>query len=202
MEIFVLLFMVVAFGAYQLKAKTQRKRIALLASHLGRYQVEKLMESLTQGYLRALGEKDPERQTQIWNMLAVSEEQLVDQFQRFAADFSTVDVADARVSKLPVFLPEADRFFPDNTFDMRKMLNVHAQGIERVVKNTQGRSPRDKAYTLSAELFLMQHSCHWYCRSKSIASARMLARHQTPYAQLLASVDPQTREAYLAVIGR
>ena len=202
MEIFVLLLMVAAFGAYQLKSKTQARRIGLLASHLGRYQVEKLMESLTDGYLRALGEKDPERQAQIWNMLAVSEEQLADQFRRFAADFSAVDVADARVSKLPVFLPEADRFFPDNTFDMRKMLNVHAQGIERAVKNTQGRLPRDKAYTLSAELFLMQHSCHWYCRSKSIASARMLARHQTPYAQLLASVDPDTREAYLAVIGR
>lgn len=202
MEIFVLLLMVAAFGAYQLKSKTQKKRIALLASHLGRYQVEKLMESLTEAYLRALGEKDPERQSQIWNMLATSEEQLVEQFRRFAADFSAVDVTDARVSKLPVFLPEADRFFPDNTFDMRKILSVHAQGMERAVRNDRGRAPRDKAYTLSAELFLMQHSCHWYCRSKAVASARMLARHQTPYAQLLASVDPQTREAYLAVIGR
>lgn len=202
MEIFVLLLMVAAFGAYQLKSKTQARRIGLLASHLGRYQVEKLMESLTEGYLRALGEKDPERQAQIWNTLVVSEQQLVDQFRRFAADFSSVDLTDARVSKLPVFLPESDRFFPDNTFDMRKMLTVHAQGIERAVKNDQGRTPRDKAYTLSAELFLMQHSCHWYCRSRAVASARMLARHQTPYAQLLASVDPQTREAYLAVTGR
>lgn len=202
MEIFVLLLMVAAFGAYRLKSKSQARRIALLASHLGRYQVERLMESLTGGYLRALGEKDPERQAQIWNMLAASEEQLVEQFRRFAADFSAVDLADARVSKLPVFLPEADRFFPDNTFDMRKMLNVHAQGIARAAGNAQGRTPRDKAYTLSAELFLMQHSCHWYCRSRAVASARMLARHQTPYAQLLASVDPQTREAYLAVIGR
>jgi hypothetical protein len=202
MEIFVLLLMVAAFGAYRLKARTQARRIALLASHLGRYQVEKLMESLTDGYLRALGEKDPERQTQVWNMLAVSEEQLVEQFRRFAADFSAVDLADARVSKLPVFLPEADRFFPDNTFDMREMLGVHAQGIARAAGNAQGRTLRDKAYTLSAELFLMQHSCHWYCRSRAVASARMLARHRTPYAQLLASVDPETREAYLAVIGR
>lgn len=202
MEIFLLLLMVAAFGAYQLKSKTQARRIALLASHLGRYQVEKLMESLTDGYLRALGEKDPERQAQIWNMLAASEEQLVDQFRRFAADFSAVDVAEARVSKLPVFLPEADRFFPDNTFDMREALSVHAQGITRAANNASGRSPRDKAYTLSAELFLMQHTCHWYCRSKAIASARMLARHQTPYQQLLESVDPETREAYLAMIGR
>lgn len=202
MEIFVLLLMVAAFGAYQLKSKSQAARIALLGSHLGRYQVEKLMESLTEGYLRALGEKDPERQAQIWAMLAVSEEQVADQFRRFAADFSSVDVTEARVSKLPVYLPESDRFFPDNTFDMREALSVHAQGIARAVKNDPGRAPRDKAYTLSAELFLMQHTCHWYCRSKAVASARMLARHQTPYAQLLASVDPQTREAYLAAIGR
>lgn len=202
MEIILLILVGVAFGAYRLKSKSQARRIALLASHLGRYQVEKLMENLTEGYLRALGEKDPERQAQIWNMLAASEEQLVEQFSRFAADFSAVDVADARVSKLPVFLPEADRFFPDNTFDMRRALAVHAQGIERTAKNAAGRSPRDKAYTLSAELFLMQHTCHWYCRSKAIASARMMARHRTPYQQLLESVDPRTREAYLAVIGR
>ena len=59
-----------------------------------------------------------------------------------------------------------------------------------------------EARALLAELYLMQHSCHWYCRSKTIASARMMARHRTPYQQLLESVDPQTREAYLAMIGR
>ena len=32
---------------------------------------------------------------------------------------------------------------------------------------------------MSAELFLMQHTCHWYCRSRAVASARMLARHKT-----------------------
>ena len=202
MEIFVLLLLLAAFGAYQLKSKTQARRIALLGSHLGKYQVEKLMESLTEGYLRALGEKDPERQSQIWKLLASSEVQLCEQFERFAADFSAVAAGDARVSRLPVFLPEADRFFPANTFDMRQVLAVHAQGIIRAVKNAAGRSPRDKAYTLSAELFLMQHSCHWYCRSRAVASARMLARHQTPYQQLLQSVDADTRTAYLAVIGR
>jgi hypothetical protein len=29
----------------------------------------------------------------------------------------------------------------------------------------------------------------------------MLARHQTPYAQLVASVAPQTRQAYCALVG-
>lgn len=202
MEIFVLLLMVAAFGAWQLKSENQARRMALLGSFLGRYQVEQRMENLIDAYLRALEEKDPQRQSRIWRMLALSEEQLCEQCRRFAADFSAVEEADARVSKLPAFLPETERFFPDNTFDMRRALVVHAEGMERAAKNAQGRTPRDKAYTLSAELLLMQHTCHWYCRSKAVASARLLARHQTPYQQLLASVDPETRQAYLAVIGR
>lgn len=202
MEIFVLLLMIAALGAWQLKSKNQAMRMALLDGFFGRYQVEKRMENLIEAYLRALEEKDPERQARLWAMLALSEQQLCGQFRRLAADFSAVDEADARVSKLPAFLPETDRFFPANTFDMRRALVVHAEALERAAKNAQGRAPRDKAYTLSAELLLMQHTCHWYRHSKAVASARMLARHQTPYQQLLASVDPETRRAYLAMIGR
>lgn len=202
MEILVLLLMVAALGAWQLKSQNLARRMALLGGFLGRYQVERRMENLIEGYLKALEEQDPEQQTRLWNTLALSEEQLCEQLRRFAADFSAVDEAEARVSKLPAFLPETDRFFPDNTFDMRRALVVHAEGMERAAKNEAGRSPRDKAYTVSAELLLMQHTCHWYCRSRAVASARMLARHQTPYEQLLACVDPETRQAYLAVIGR
>ncbi len=202
MEIFVLLLMIAAFGAWQLKSEHQARRMALLGNLLGRYPLEKRMENLMDAYLGALEENDPERQARLWHMLALSEQQLCEQLRRFAADFSAVDEEEARVSKLPAFLPESDRFFPDYTFDMRRALVVHAEAVERAANNVQGRSPRDKAYTLSAELLLLQHSCHWYRRSRAVASARMLARHQTSYPQLLASVDPQTREAYLAVIGR
>ncbi|MDI1339863.1 hypothetical protein [Polaromonas sp.] len=202
MEILVLLLMVTAFGAWQLKSENRTRRVALLDGFLGRYQLDKRMENLIEGYLKALEEKDLEEQTLLWATLALSEQQLCEQLRRFAADFSAVDEAEARVSKLPAFLPETDRFFPDNTFDMRRALVVHAEGMERAEKNAQGRSPRDKAYTVSAELLLLQHTCHWYCRSRAVASARMLARHQTSYQQLLASVDPETRQAYLAVIGR
>lgn len=173
METFVLLLMVAALGAWQLKSENQARGVALLGSFLGHYQLEKRMESLTEGYLRALGEKDTERQAQIWNMLAAAEEELVEQFGRFAADFSAVVIADARVSKLPVFLPEADRFFSKNTFDMRKALAVHAAGIARVAKNTQGRTARDKAYTLSAELFLMQHRLNWKAMQSVLARCLM-----------------------------
>lgn len=42
-------------------------------------------------------------------------------------------------------LPYADKIFPSTTFDMRKALAIHAQGISRVATNTDQRSPRDKA---------------------------------------------------------
>lgn len=192
----------IAFGAHLFKSRYQARRIALLGSHLVQFQIEKLMENLTQGYLRALGESDPERRAQVWNLLASTEEALCNQFKRFAADFARVDAEETRVSKLPIALPYADRIFPAATFDLREMLQIHAQGIEAAAHNAAGRSLRDKAFTMSAELFLMQHSCHWFCKSKAVASARMLARHQTSHAQLLAAVSPSTRKAYSALIGR
>jgi hypothetical protein len=46
----------------------------------------------------------------------------------------------------------------------------------------------------------MQHTCHWFCRSRMIANARMLAQHQTPYARALEAVGAQTRADYLALV--
>lgn len=199
MDIF-LLAILIATGVFVLNAKQQRQRIVLLAGFLGNYQIEKLMENLTEGYLRALGESDPERREQVWSLLRTTELQLSEQFTRFATEFARVDPELTRVSTLALALPFADQWLPRATFDMRKALAIHAQGIERVVRNDAGLSLRDKAFTLSAELFLMQHTCHWFCKSKTIASARLLARHQTPYEQVLASVDPETRNAYLALL--
>ena len=200
MDIF-LLATLIATGVFVLNAKQQRQRVVLLASYLGNYQIEKLMENLTEGYLRALGESDPERREQVWNLLRTTELQLSEQFTRFTADFTRVDAALARVSTLPLALPYADRWLPSASFDMRQALAIHAQGIERAVRNESGLSLRDKAYTLSAELFLMQHPCHWFCKSRAIASARLMARHKTPHAQVLASVTPATRAAYIALLG-
>lgn len=190
-------------GAYVLKSREQARRIALLGSHLGEYQIEKLMESLTQGYLRCLGEDDPERRDQIWNLLASSEQSVSSQFGRFAAGFaSKVDESEARVSKLPIAVPYADKLLPAATFDLRKALAIHARGIAGAADNVQQLSPKAKAFTMSAELFLMQHTCHWFCRSKTVASARMMARHQTSYALLLDSVSPTTRAAYQTLVGK
>lgn len=200
MQILVLLILMAA-AAYLLKSRDEKQRIALLGSHLGQYQIEKLMESLTEGYLRALGEDDPQRREQIWNLLHISEVQLAEQFTRFATEFAAVDAAQARVSTLAIGLPYAAQLFPAATFDLRKVLSVHANGIASVVANTAQRPVKDKAYTLTAELYLMQHSCHWFCKSRALASARLLARHKTSYEQVLAAVSPQTRKAYGTLVG-
>ncbi len=196
-----MLAMFIAIGAHMLKSKYQRMRIALLGSHLGKYQIEKQMQSLTDGYLRALGEADPARRVQIFNVLADTETSLCDQLNRFAAEFSRVDEAQARVSKLALAIPYADRLFPAATFDLRKALAIHAQGIANAVKNGANRSPKARAFTVTAELFLLQHTCHWFCKSRVVASARMLGRQKTSYAQLVDSVAPDTRKAYCALTG-
>jgi hypothetical protein len=200
MEIFIAVTLV-AFAVQIAKAKEQRRRINLLGSHLSQYRIEKLMENLTQGYLRALGETDPERRAQIWGMLGTAEMELSEQFTRFAESFAKVWADQTLVSKLAFAFPYADKLFPRHTFDMRHALAVHAEGIAAAAENRRNLSLRDKAFTMSAELFLMQHTCHWFCRSKAVASARMMARHKTSYAQLIESVAPQTRAAYCQLAG-
>jgi hypothetical protein len=196
------LLAVIALGLFALKTIDQNQRIAVLGRHLGRYRVEALMKDLTEGYLRALGETDPERQAQIWNLMATTEAELCSQFSRFVSEFSQVDATSARVSKLPWPIPFASVLFPVATFDVRKALSVHATGLAHAEQNSAGQHAKGKAFTMSAEMLLMQHTCHWFCRSKATASVRMMARHQTSYDQLLASVAPSTREAYCALTGQ
>ena len=188
-----------AVGSFLLKSGEQRQRIALLGQHLARFQIEKLMERLSEGYMRALSEKDPERRQQIWQLQQATETTLASQFQRFAADLAKEAPAPFRVNRIA--LPYADRWLPGVSFDLREAMRIHARGIQQTVDNPAQRSERDRAYTLLAELYLMQHTCHWYCRTRATASARVLARHQTPYAQLVASVSPETRQAYSELVG-
>lgn len=200
MDILILALALLAGLAF-LNAREQKKRIALLGHYLGQYQIETLMEKLTQGYLRALGEDDPARREQIWSMLESAESTVVEQFARFAKDFSKVDAEAARVSTLAIALPGAHRLWPGASFDVREALRIHAEGIAQAAANPEQRPLREKAFTLSAELFLMQHTCHWFCRSRAVASARLLRRHQTRHEQVLAAVTPATRQAYQALTG-
>ena len=170
----------------------------LLASFLSGTQIEKLLASLMDGYLRAAGESDPHRQSQVWDLLSNQEQQLCSQFQRFADDFAQVPAERARVSTLPLALPYFDRLVPSASFDMRQMLKLHAQGL-RAACGEEGMTPEQRkrsAFTMTAEMMLMQHSCHWFCKSRTVASVRLMARHKTAYEQVVQSVSPQTRKNY------
>lgn len=201
MELFIPLLLAV-IGMQYLKGLDQRQRIALLGRYLGKYQIEQLMENLITGYLRALDETEPERRAQIWSMLGTAETELSAQLRRFVEDFSKVWGDKTQVSTLRLALPYATKLFPRAAFDLRHALAIHANGIAATVENRRHLSLRDKAYTLTAEMLLLQHTCHWYCRSRAVASARMLARHQTSHQQLVASVLPQTREAYRQLVSK
>jgi hypothetical protein len=195
------LVILLAIGFLLLKKSEQRKRITLLGRHLSNYQIEKLMETLAAGYLRALGESEPQRREQIWRHLDGAEAQLSQQFSRFSAEFSRLNDADTRVSTLALPIPYAANVFPQATFDVRKALALHAEALTQAVSNPSQRTLKQKAFTLSAELFLIQHTCHWFCNSKTVASARLLARHQTSHEQVVAAVAPETRAAYVALTG-
>ncbi len=197
MEFLSLLF-ILATGIHWLNTQGQRKRTALLAEQLRPFQIEKHMEQLIGAYMRALGESDPQRQQQILQLQEAAEQQLANEFQSLARAFAQLPAPVTRVFKLA--LPFIDQLSPKATFDMRRILEIHAQGIGRTVDNAQGLSPKERAFRLMGEMFLMQHSCHWFCKSKTIASARMLAQHQTRYEQALDAVSPETRQAYQAII--
>ena len=197
----VFLFALAIGALWFLNIREQHRRIRVLASVLGQFQVEKLMETVADGYLRALGESDAERSSQVWNMLGQAELTLCAQVQAFVKDFDQVDAQSARFSTLPIALPYAVQLFASSSADLRALLHVHANGIAGVVDNANGLSQKDRAFMLTAELLLLQHSCQWFCRSKATASARMMARHRTPHAQLLASVSARTRNAYTQLMG-
>ena len=150
--------------------------------------------------MRALGETDAQRQQQVWNHMHDTETRLSEQVASLANELARADAQDTRVSTLGLALPFVDKLFPAATFDLRKAIAIHAHGIRDAVLADPDLESKSRAFTISAELFLMQHTCHWFCKSKTIATARMLARHKTPHEQLVDSVSPQTRSAYLALV--
>ncbi len=193
--------LVVALVLTVLKNHEQRQRIALLGAHLQRFQLEKLIEGLTEGYLRAFGEADAQRRESVLGMLETTERLLSAQLDDLARALQGLEPVQARISRLPIALPWATRWLPSATFDLREMVRLHATGVAQAIANADGLSRRDQAFRVSAELLLFQHTCHWYCRSRGVASARLLARHRTSHEQVVAAVSPATRQAYLQLIG-
>jgi len=193
-----------AIAVYVLQGIEQRRRVRLLGAHLAPTQVEKLMGGLIEGYMRALDEKDVERSKQVWAILDNNEKALADQLKRLANSFSEESAVETRVSTLPLALPYFDRLMPAHTFDMREALKLHAQAVrDACAPDDVDLATRQRmAFTMTAELLLLQHTCHWFCKTRTIASMRLMARQKTTYEQVMQSVAPATLRAYQRLIGK
>ena len=192
-----LLILLLLILGYQLvRVRYQRTHIALLGQHLSNLQLEKHMEQLTQGYSRAINEKDPSRQQQILELFEQTEQAVATQVQTLADAMQTENLQATRLGILPFCIPYAEQFLPFITRDFRQLLHIHAQGLRYVVQNEAGWDKKSRAYHLSAELYLLQHSCHWFCKSRTVADARLLVRHQVQYQKVVDSVSELTRLAY------
>jgi hypothetical protein len=89
------------------RTRQQQRRIAILARYLSGHDIEKNIETLSQGYSRALGESDPARGEQVWRVLRGTEDILCRQVRKLAEDFAGVEPAATRVSKFPIWLPRS-----------------------------------------------------------------------------------------------
>ena len=193
-----------SIAVYVLQGIEHRRRVRLLGAHLAPTQVEKLMGGLIEGYMRALDEKEPERRKQVWDILSNSEKTLADQLQRLATSFSQENAQDTRVSTLPLALPYFDRLIPSHTFDMREALKMHAKAVRDAcaLDDVDLETRKRMAFTMTAELLLLQHTCHWFCKTRTIASMRLMARQKTSYEQVMKSVSASTLSAYQRLIGK
>ena len=191
MDLLLLAALLLAVLVWSLKSRRERGRIGLLAAHLRPYDIEALMQTLSEGYLRALGENDVQRRQAIWTVLEPSERRLAEQFARFASDFARLPTERTRIVTLAWPLAW-----------LLEQAGGPAAWLARAAQPAGDIPASAKAYTLLAEMLLMQHSCHWYCKSQAVACARLLARHQTSYRKVLDSVDPATRQDYTGLTGQ
>lgn len=184
-----------------LRGRYQGAHIALLSSHLSGLNLERHMETLTQGYTRAIREESESRQLQVLDTYAQTERAVAAQVRTLADAMSRETRQATSMGALKICVPYVERFFPAVTRSFAELLEIHAAGLRRVVDNDAGLSPKDRAFHLSAELYLFQHSCHWYCKSRTVADARLMLRHQVDHQKVLDSVSARTRTAYLQWLG-
>lgn len=192
----VLILLMVALAWQVLRVRYQRARIALLGRHLGGLQLERHMETLTQGYSRAIREETESRQLQVLETFAQTERAMASQANSLANAMQKESPQAARLSTLSLCVPYIERFVPAATRDFRELLHIHAAGLRHVVDNEDHLDAKARAFQLSAELYLLQHSCHWFCKSRAVADARLMLRHQVNHQKVLESVSAATRYAY------
>lgn len=179
-----------------LRARYQRERIAFLGQHLAGLQLERHMETLTQGYGRAIKEQDENRQRQILETFAPAERAAAAQVQTLADALGKADPQSTAMPPFTFCIPYGERILPVPMRDFRQLLQIHAKGLRYVVDNEGQWDPKTRAFHLSAELYLFQHSCHWFCKSRVVADARLQVRHQLTHQKVVASVSDVTRAAY------
>lgn len=196
MDLILILLVVFASGQI-LRVQYQRTHIGLLGRHLAPLQLERHMETLTEGYTRAIHEDTEARQMQVLESFAQTEQAVADQLAVLAAAMQKESQDATGMGALSICVPYIERFLPSMSRDFRTLLNIHAAGLRRVVDNDEHLDAKDRAFLLSAELYLFQHSCHWYCKSRNVADARLALRHQVTHQKVLDSVSAPTRSAYL-----
>lgn len=196
MDTAVILFLII-LGLQVARVRYQRTRIALLGGHLARLQLERHMETLTEGYTRAIHEEAEARQRQVLDMFTQTELAAASQVESLAKSMQDESQKATSMSTLALCVPYAEHFMSAPMRDFRELLHIHAKGLRYVVDNEEGWDPKSRAYHLSAELYLFQHSCHWFCKSRIVADARLQKRHQATHQKVLDSVSTVTRSAYL-----
>ena len=192
----VLLLLLLFVGYQMLRARYQRAHVLLLRQYLSSLQLERHMETLTEGYARAIKETDASRQHQVLSLFAQTENAVAAQVQSLADAIKKESLRTVSLGILPFCLPYAEQFLPSVTRDFRQLLQIHAKGLRYVVENEGNWDEKSRAYHLSAELYLFQHSCHWFCKSRTVADARLMMRHQVQHQKVLASVSDVTRVGY------
>ena len=192
------LALVLLFVAWiMLRVSYQRAHIAALGRNLSGLQLERYMETLTQGYARAIHEDTEARQNMVLENFAQTERAAASQMQALASAMGKESAQAASMGNLAFCVPYIERVLPFAARDFRQLLQIHASGLRRVVDNEEGWDLKTRAYHLSAELYLFQHSCHWFCKSRGVADARLVLRHQVSHQKVLESVSDATRAAYL-----
>ena len=194
----VVLILILGIVAWHImRTRYQRGHIVLLGRHLSGLRIEQHMETLTQGYARAIHEDSESRQLQVFETYGQTERSMASQIQALANAVQKENPQAAAMGILPFCLPHIGIVLPRLTRDFRELLCIHADGVRRLVDNERGLDPKSRAFHLSAELYLLQHSCHWFCKSRAVADARLVVRHQVQHQQVLDSVSDTTRTAYL-----
>src|SRR3546814_15061779 len=86
------------------------------------------METLTEGYTRAIHEESETRQLQVLDMLIQTERTVASQAQSLAEAMRKENLQAASMSTLSFCVPYAERFLPATTRDFRELLHIHATG--------------------------------------------------------------------------